>query len=413
MTSKTILILGGGVGGIVAANSLRRRLPSGHRVVVVERNAVHSFAPSFLWLMTGDRKPEQCRRPLKSLLREGVELITASANALDLPGRKVATDAGEIAFDYLVIALGAELAPQSIPGLAESSETFFTADGAVRLRQKLESFRGGRIAFVVASMPYKCPAAPHEGAMLAADYFQRRGIRHKVEIHLFTPESQPMPVAGPQLGQAVRQLLQSKGIEFHPLHSLISVDTAAGTLVFSQSAAGPFDLIIAIPPHHAPQLLRQTSLVNAAGWVPANPRTLETSAERVYGIGDVTALPIPGRWKTDTPLLLPKAGVFAHAQAEVAAARIAAEIEGGTPEETFGGDGYCMLEAGGGIAGFAAGNFYAEPTPDVRMQPAGKSWHMGKVLLERWWLASPGWKRESYAVLLRACGKMRGIRAAV
>ncbi len=409
MAAKTVVILGGGVGGIVAANELRARLGSGHRVVLVERNAEHAFAPSFLWLMTGDRRLDQIRRPLRNLLDKGVELKLGSVEAIDLVGRNVVTSARDVAFDYLVIALGAELAPESVTGLAEASETFYTANGAARLYEKLKDFQGGSIAVVVAGMPYKCPAAPYEGAMLIADYFQRRGIRDKVKVHLYTPEPQPMPVAGPELGQAVQQLLKSKGVEFHPLHALAKVDVAAKTLVFQQAALGPYDLIVAIPPHRAPKVIQQTGLVNPAGWIPVNPQTMTSSAERVFAIGDVTAVPIPGRWKPDVPLLLPKAGVFANAQAEVVAARIADEVEGRHPARTFGGDGYCMLEAGGGIAGFAAGNFYAQPAPEVRLQQAGRSWHMGKVLLEKWWLASPGWKREMYGALLQAGGKVYGI----
>jgi sulfide:quinone oxidoreductase len=359
--------------------------------------------------MTGDRTSGQIRRPLQSLVDPRVEVRLSPVKTIDVQGRKVGTGLGELPFDYLIIALGAELAPESIPGLAQASETFFTAGGAAQLHERLKSFAGGRIALVVAATPYKCPAAPHEGAMLIADYFHKRGLQDKVEIHLFTPEAQPMPVAGPQLGQAVEQLLQSKGVEFHPLHSLKRIDAGAKTVEFQQITSGPFDLIVAVPPHQAPQLLRQTTLVNAAGWVPANPQTLETSAERVFAIGDVTAVPIPGRWKADVPLLLPKAGVFAHAQAEVVAERIASEIEGRKPAASFGGRGYCMLEAGGGIAGFAAGNFYAQPAPEVKLQQAGRTWHMGKVLFEKWWLSSPGWKREIYGALLRAGGRLYGI----
>jgi sulfide:quinone oxidoreductase len=43
-------------------------------------------------------------------------------------------------------------------------------------------------------MPYKCPGAPHEGAMLIANYLRKRGLASKSEVHLFTPEPQPMPV---------------------------------------------------------------------------------------------------------------------------------------------------------------------------------------------------------------------------
>ena len=164
MTS-TVLVLGGGIGGMVAANEIRRQLPPAHRVVLVERNAQHAFAPSFLWLMTGDREPHQIRRPLAGLLRRGVDLVQAEVLGIDPVQRKVRTSAAEIAYDHLIVALGADLAPGAIPGLAEASQTFFTFEGATRLRDALKGFSGGRIAVVVSAMPYKCPGAPHEGAI--------------------------------------------------------------------------------------------------------------------------------------------------------------------------------------------------------------------------------------------------------
>jgi sulfide:quinone oxidoreductase len=413
MPSKTVVILGGGVGGMIAANQLRRRLTPDHRVVLVERSADHAFAPSFLWLMIGDRKPDQVRRPVAALLRRGVECVHASAEALDLPKRKVMTSAGELTFDYLIVALGAEMAPDAVPGLTEASQTFYTFEGASRLHDALAGFAGGRIAVVVAAMPYKCPGAPHEGAMLIADYFRRTGRRQGVDMHLFTPEPQPMPVAGPELGAAVVQMLEAKQIRFHPLHALESVDPAARTIRFQQGNTEPYDLLVAVPPHRAPNLVREAGLTNAAGWAPVHPQTLETQHDGVFAIGDVTAIPIPGRWKPDVPLMLPKAGVFAHVQAEVVAARIAAEIEGRKPGETFCGDGYCMLETGEDLAGFAYGNFFAEPSPQVNLRQIGKAWHIGKVLFERWWLSAPGWKRAAYGVMLKTGGKLYGIPIAV
>lgn len=413
MAAKSIVILGGGVGGIVVANRLRSRLSAEHRVVVIEKSAEHAFAPSFLWLMTGDRRPDQVRRPLKSLLSGGVELRIATAEGIDLKARKVQTSAGNVEFEYLIIALGAELAPESISGLAESSETFYTASGAARLHERLESFQGGRIALVVASLPYKCPAAPYEGAMLIADYLRRRNLRDKADIHLFTPEALPMPVAGPVLGQAVRELLESEGITLHPGHVLTNVNPRTKSIAFQQTTAQPFDLVVAIPPHRAPALLWETGLVNAAGWVIANPQTLETSFERVFALGDVTAMPIPGRWKPDVPLMLPKAGVFAHVQAEVVAAHIVGDIEGRSAPDTFSGHGYCMLEAGEHMAGFASGNFFAEPAPSIQLPQTGHAWHLGKVLLEKWWLSRPGWKRGMYAAMLKTGGKVYRVPVAV
>jgi sulfide:quinone oxidoreductase len=409
MSGKTIAILGGGVGGIIAANELRRRLRREHRVVLVEKNTQHAFAPSFLWLMTGDRKPEQIVCDLRRLVRPGVEVIQAEAHGLDLAGQRLEAGGQPLAYDYLIAALGAELAPEAVPGLAEVAHTFYTFEGAAKLREALQTFSGGRVAVVVSALPYKCPGAPHEGAMLVADHFRRRGMRDKVEMHLFTPEPQPMPVAGPRLGDMVRQMLEGKGISFHPLHKLTSVNPQAPELSFEGKESFRYDLLVAIPPHRGPGLVREAGLANEAGWVPVDRATLATRREEVYAIGDVTAISIPGRWKPEVPLMLPKAGVFAHAQAEVVARRIAAAISGAEAKDTFCGDGYCMLEAGEDLAGFAFGNFFAEPSPQVQLKQMGKVWHLGKVLFEKWWLAPFGLRREALRLALQLGGKTYGI----
>jgi sulfide:quinone oxidoreductase len=409
MTGKTILILGGGVGGLVAVNELRRLLPTEHRVVLIEKNARHAFAPSFLWLMTGDRRPEKISRDVRHLVRPGVELIMAEAQALDPANRRVQTSAQTLNYDYLIVALGAELAPEAIPGLADAAHTYYTLDGAAKLRDVLQTFGGGKVAVVVSSLPYKCPGAPHEGAMLIADTLHKRGLRDKVEVHLFTPEPQPMPVAGPALGEAVTQMLARMQVVFHPLHKLAAVDAASRQLSFEGREPFNYDLFVAIPPHRGPRLVREAGLANEAGWVPVDRATLKTRHENVYALGDVTVIPIPGRWKPDVPLMLPKAGVFAHAQAEVVARRIAAEIAGAGAQSEFAGVGYCMLEAGESLAGFAFGDFFAEPSPRIELRQLGKTWHLGKVLLEQWWLAPYGPGREALRLALTLGGRGLGI----
>jgi sulfide:quinone oxidoreductase len=402
-------ILGGGVGGQVAANALRRLLPEEHRVVVIEREANHAFAPSFLWLMTGDRKPAQIVRPLQSLLRPGVELVTSQARRIDLGRGRVETGLGEVAYDHLVVALGAELAPEAIPGLADAAQTFYTFEGASRLHEALRSFQGGRIAVVVCSLPYKCPGAPHEGAMLIADTLRRRGLVGKFEPHLFTPEPQPLPVAGPVLGGMVAELLAQKGIQFHPGRALASVDGAGRRLEFKDGTLENFDLV-AIPPHRPPAVVRESGLGNEAGWIPVDRSSLATLHERVHAIGDVTAITLPGRWRPDVPLPLPKAGVFAHAQALAVAQRIAHRITGAGKPEVFCAGGYCMLEAGEEMAGFAYGDFYAEPSPRVELRNVGRTWHLGKVLFEKWWLAPVGPRRNLLRLALLAGGRAWGVK---
>src|SRR3990172_11875583 len=137
MAGKTVLILGGGVGGLVAANELRRRLGREHRIVMVDRAAKHAFAPSFLWLMLGWRQPSQICRDLDLLKRKGIEVVRAEVTRIDVAGRGVKTADGEIEYDYLVIALGAELAPKGIPGFSEEAHSVYDLKSAERLRDAL------------------------------------------------------------------------------------------------------------------------------------------------------------------------------------------------------------------------------------------------------------------------------------
>ena len=379
MARNTVVILGGGVGGLVAANELRTRLGDRHRIVLVEKNRDFVFAPSLLWLMVGWRQPRQITKELSRLVHPGVELVQAEVREVDAAGGKVVTSTGTLEYDALVVALGAALAPEAMPGYSEAAHNFFDLDGATGLVRALKDFRGGRLLVAVSALPYKCPAAPYEAAFLLEDAFRRRGLRDRTQIEIFTPEPQPMPVAGPVLGQAVTGLMAQRGIVYHPNRPVASIDPERRELVFQDGAREGFDLLAAVPPHRAPQAVRESALANEAGWVPVDKHSLATRLENVYALGDVTAITL----SNGRPL--PKAGVFAHAEALAVARSLAAQLSGGHREE-FDGAGFCWMELGGGESAFAAGDFYAEPNPVVDLKQPGRLMHWGKVLFESYWL---------------------------
>ncbi|HEX9924667.1 MAG TPA: FAD/NAD(P)-binding oxidoreductase [Anaerolineae bacterium] len=378
MSGKTILILGGGVGGIVTANALRQRLGSEHRIVIVDKRAEYIFTPSLLWVMVGWRQAGQIRKDLRRLVRPGVEIMPAEVQAIDPERGRVQIGDKELEYDYLVVALGADLAPETAPGFSESAHNFFDLAGAAGLWPALRQFQSGRVAVLVSAMPYKCPAAPYEAAI------------------------QPMPVAGPLMGEAVVSMLAAKGIGFHPNLPLDHIDAAGRTLVFKDGRQEPFDFLAGVPPHRPPPVIKESPLANEAGWVPVDKHTLATRFENVYAIGDVTTITLAN----GKPL--PKAGTFAHAEAEAVAARIVAEIGGSEPRAEFDGVGYCWIEAGGGSAGFASGQFYAEPNPAVGQLRSGRLWHWGKVMFEQYWL-SAGVQREMARWGLNLGAKIFGI----
>lgn len=403
MAGKVAVVLGGGIGGLAAANELRRLLGREHRVVLVERGREHLFASSFLWLMVGDRRREQVGRDLRSLLRPGVELVQAEIGQLDPERRTVTAGGRELSYDALVIALGADLAPEAFPGYAEAAHDFFDRDGAARLADALRAFDSGRVVVAVTALPYKCPAAPYEAALLIEDVLRRRGVRGRSEVAVFTPEPQPMPVAGPVLGAAVSALLAGRQIALHTARPLTAVDPARRELVFADGARERFDLLAAVPPHRAPEVVRRSALANEKGWISVDAGTLQTRFPDTYAIGDVTTITL----SNGKPL--PKAGVFAHGEALVVAREIAARFVGAAGA-TFDGHGYCWVELGGGRAAFAEGDFYATPDPAIRLRAPNAAWHLGKVAFERSWMGR-GIERALATTALRIGAAAMGIKA--
>jgi sulfide:quinone oxidoreductase len=378
MASSTVLVLGGGIGGLVAARRLRERLDKQHRVVLVERQAEHVFPPSLLWLSVGLRKPEQFSRPVSALERAGIELVRGSVERIDPSAKTIRVDGRELRGDYLVVALGAELAPETIPGLAEAGHNLYTVSGSEALRDARLELRSGQVVVLVSSVPFKCPAAPYEAAMLLEYDFRKRKLRDRVTFELHTPEPGPMPVAGPEVSAQIRQMIEAKGIVYRPQHPVERVE--AKQILFKDGASVRFDLLAYVPPHRAPQVIRDAGLADDSGWVPVDKGTLQTRFPGVYAIGDVTGIALA----SGRPL--PKAGVFAHAEAEVVADNLVHEISGKGRPRRFDGHGACFVETGDGKAGFGSGNFYAEPAPRVKLWRPSRALHMGKVAFEKYWL---------------------------
>lgn len=379
-TGKTILILGGGIGGIVTATCLRKKLPRNHRVILVERESNYVFAPSFLWLMTGLRKAEKISQPLSKIEKIGIELIRGEISKIDPEQRSVHVNGSEIKGDYLVIALGAELVPEAVPGLAQAGHNFYSLAGAEALRDARHEFRKGRLVILISSMPFKCPAAPYEAAMLLEYDCRKRNIRDDINIDLYSPEPGPMGVAGPEVSKQVRQMVESKGISYYPEHTVTQVEPEAKRITFSNGVTTNFDFLVFVPPHQAPRAVIDAGLTGESGWVPVDRDTLETRFPGVYAIGDVTGIPL----SIGKPL--PKAGVLAHGEAEVVANNLIHAITNKGKPVIFDGGGECFIEIGDGKAGFGSGNFFAEPSPQIKLRQPNRLLHFGKVLFEKYWL---------------------------
>jgi sulfide:quinone oxidoreductase len=351
-----VLILGGGFGGLATAHRLKQQLNPRDEVILVDRS--DHFAVGFrkTWELVGMSAPGAGHASLDRLARKGIQVIRESVNEIDPPARAAVVGEHRMEADALVIALGAELAPEAVPGLAEQAFNVYDAEDIPRASKALKEFRGGMLMIGIFGNPYKCPPAPFEMALLINESFRARRVEAAVEV--FSPQPMSLPVLGQVGCDVIEGRLAENGITFLPNHKATSVE--AGQVVFA-SARRPFDLLFAVPPHQPPSVVRESGLVDDSGWVPVDPRTLETHSPGVYAIGDVVQIMMAN----GKPL--PKAGVFAEAMGEVVADRISAQSAGKSSDAAFRGEGGCYLEVGGGLAMMVQGRFLAEPEPEVTL----------------------------------------------
>ena len=378
MNSNTVLILGGGSGGLATAGRLKELLGDKVSVTVIDKRTTFVMGFSLLRVMTGEKTEQEVTVPKEKIRQKGIKFINTEVNGIDVKNGIVRTGQGEFAYDYLVIALGAELVPEKVPGF-ESAFHMYTLEDAKKLRDALSSFRGGSVRLVVSSTPFKCPPAPYEAAMLIDDYLRSKGLRDKSDIQIFTPEPQPMPIAGPEVGNTVVSMLNEKGIGFHNNAKVTLIDGSSKQIVFENGTREKYDLLIAIPPHTSPKVVKESGdLADASGWISANPRTMQTKHDRVYAIGDVAAVKLP------SGMMLPKAATFAFGQAEIVASNIASSVLG-TETRSWDGFGECFIETGSGNAAYGSGSFYSSPKPVINLQIPNKELRERKEVWGNYW----------------------------
>lgn len=356
---KRVLILGGGFGGIAAARRLKQKLDPSDEVILVDRRDHFMVGFRKTWALIGQSTLEAGQRSLDSLTRLGIRVLRDPVTRIDPSARAASIGDQRISADALVVALGAELAPEAIPGFQQYAFNVYATRDIPRAAQALTEFQGGKLLIGIFGVPYKCPPAPYEMALLINEALKSRGVKADVEV--FTPQPMSLPILGQAGCDLIESRLADKEITFLPNHKATAVE--AGEVVFADERR-PFDLLFGVPPHRPPAVVRESGLVGDSGWVAVKPRTLETQFPGVYAVGDVVQIAMAN----GKPL--PKAGVFAEAMGETVADRIAAKFRRRELEATFKGEGGCYFEVGAGQAMMVKGQFLAEPEPEVMLTEA-------------------------------------------
>jgi sulfide:quinone oxidoreductase len=374
---QTVLVLGCGMAGVLAARELRRHLRQ-ERIVVIDRAPMASYPPSHAALAVGELRGRSLLRPRARLARRGIEFVNAEVQHIDLGARQVRAEGRELRYDYLVLAMGAEPAFEAVPGLSDSSQGILTFDAAERLAASLRYFAGGRVLITAAPGPKWAPA-PYELAMLLEHHFHDRKMRQKVEIAICSPDAAPLAGFGAEASELIAGQLAHKGIEFDAGAVLAGVEPGRRIARIEGRDGRPFDLLIAMPPVAAPRPVLECGLADDSGRVPVDPLTLETASPGVFALGDVAALlAADGSLAAGGTHLLRNSAVAIARQVNV---RIGHGARPTPPD----GRGRWLVEVGAGAATMLSGDFLRDPARLSAAQPS-IVWHWAKSLLEKNWL---------------------------
>jgi sulfide:quinone oxidoreductase len=369
-----VVVLGGGVGGTLAANLLSKELGRDAQVTVVDPTGMHLYQPGFLYVALGQANGRWLARDERTLLRKDVELAVDAAERVDPEAGVVhLARGGALPYDHLVVATGARLVPERIPGFLEAAHEFYSLDGALRLREALRRFRGGRILVGVAGIPYKCPPAPVEFVLLLEEHLRKRGIRERSEVVLLSPLNRAFTIES--ASALVQPIMERRGIRLETFFNVETVEPQGGLVTSLEGEKAEYDLLVLVPPHRGQEVVEASGLGDPGGWLPTDPATLEHRGyDTISAIGDATDLPIS------------KSGSTAHFEAPVVASRIASRVRGTAPKDAYGGRVMCFLETGDRKSTVLRFDYERPPVPP----PPARRWHAAKWLFNRvYWNTVP------------------------
>lgn len=379
---KRIVILGAGFGGLACANLLRANLSSEHQIAVFDKKDYFLMGFVNLWILNGKRTFEDSKTPLINLKSKGISFIQDEIISINPAEKVFSTLRQKHEYDYLVIALGTEYAPEKIDGFVENGGfNLYDVEHIQQLRKEILALKQGRIAICITSYPYKCPPAPYEASLLISDILVKNGTRNDVGIDVYCPASISLPVAGPKVSQDVIDLLDQNHVSFHPSHKLKTV-TDRNSLEFECEGYGKesvnYSLLIGIPPHVSPMVARRSGFIkDGQNWINADRFTMRTEYENVFAIGDITEI------KVNQKVSIPKAGIFAEGQAKVVSQQIVGQIRDEVCNSKFDGKGFCFMETGESKAGYIDTNFYNKEGPITSLYPPSEDSYRKKIDFEK------------------------------
>ncbi|MCE7733558.1 MAG: NAD(P)/FAD-dependent oxidoreductase [Candidatus Heimdallarchaeota archaeon] len=369
MKTQKIVIVGSGTGGTIVSNRIHKKLKKGkvpYEITVIDPTFQHLYQPGFLFTMVGKEKDGNLIQDSRKMMPKIVNSIMDKVKFINTEEKFVETvESGNFGYDYLIIASGSRLAFDSVDWWNDSIHHFYNQEGSTKLRGAIESFEGGKIVVSIADLPYKCPPAPIEAAMLLDDYFKKKGMRDKVEISYTSPLGRAFSIE--TTNTRVEPYLEEKNIALYTMFNTDEVDTEEKVIYSMEGEDLDYDLLIMVPPHNGHRFIIDSGIAEGQGWIDVDRHTLQVlNQDSIYALGDTTNLPIS------------KAGSTAHHEAPVIAQNIYDEIMGKELSGHYNGEVQCFFLTSFGSSMFINFDYDNPPKPS----PTRRIWYWFKLVFK-------------------------------
>lgn len=301
---------------MTAANLLSKN--KSLEIGIIEPAEWHYYQPAWTLVGAGTYDYEKSRRSMSSVMPSGADWIKDYATVFKPEDNTVETkENGAITYDFLIVSPGLVMDTSLIEGLTESLGKGVVCSNYTDPKhtwEVLKSFKGGNAVFTQPTTPIKCGGAPQKIAYLAADYIKKNGLKNKSNVVFATPGSVIFGVK--EIRESLMQVISKYGIHFKPFYAPIKIDGANQIVTFKVVGTGentciinqdnelketmsgesiiemPFDMLHLAPPQTAPKFVKESPLVNDAGWLDVDKNTLQHNKfANIFGLGDVAALP--------------------------------------------------------------------------------------------------------------------------
>ncbi len=391
-----IVIIGGGTAGIMVAAQTLKRKP-GSDIAIIDPAEHHYYQPAWTLVGANTYDYEKTKHTMASVMPKGVQWIKQAASKIDADNNSVQLSNGDtVSYDFLVVATGIKIAPEMVEGLSEAMDKGVVCSNYTNPKhtwEVLKNFKGGTALFTQPATPIKCGGAPQKIMYLADDHFRKSGVRDKTTIVFATPGGAIFGVK--VIAETLMKVNKRKDINLRFFHKLVKVDgknqiawyelnkdIKAGGCVILEGEQGDldkdfhfnykevkvdkenglygihFDMMHLAPPQCAPDLVKQSGLTNADGWLDVDKGTLQSNKKsNVFGLGDSAGLPTA------------KTGAAIRKQVPIVVENIQRMIAAqGISNKTYNGYSSCPLVTGYGKMVLAEFDYDKNFTPDPKLK---------------------------------------------